>query len=681
MKITTGFNNFARGKLDHDLNGRYDLPIYTSGADIFKNFFSNFKGNAIYRPGFEKIFLFQDCRFVEFKFNIQQDYLALFYNGKIRFLSYDEETNEIGWVLDGSSNILEVTSPYTLAHCKELTYDQNADVMYVAHNSYEPRKLTRVSANSFTLATFTRTSDPFDNPSGGSTGWPACVRFYKGRLWYGGPGLKTTHIYGSVAGSYDDFTVPSTDIQDDDAVIFAISDLTEAIRWLMGGSNSLIVGSSQALVAVTGGSISDPITPTTVEATITNTDGADNTQPVRKDLLLFYINALGRNVNYFSYDLLTESFKSEDANFVSYDITKYGIKKLVYIKNRNDLIFMLRNDGKLLSLNFNQQERIVGWHEHPTDGTFLDIARMTDNEGNVQLFALIERDNGIFIEHLANEVEFPLLADFYTDEDSEAEDKEAYWCYVAELLKDCIYLDNSSVFKDLRDSTITFNGTDTIASSENDFASTDIGRLIVYKTALAGERGTFKITGYTDAKHVTVEVLTTPTANTYSSWYKSASVISGLTDYANMEVSVVGDGGYLGEYTVSADGILTLDREVTVACIGIKYEGLIKTFNLGYMIQGINTQVLVKNLSSATVRFVASAGGEIGTSLYRMEKIQKFDPAGFWNLPPLPMDGDKGPIGFDDDFETEKCIYIRQREPLPLHITAIFCDVNHGTKL
>jgi len=201
MKITTGFNNFARGKLDHDLNGRYDLPIYTSGADIFKNFFSNFKGNAIYRPGFEKIFLFQDCRFVEFKFNIQQDYLALFYNGKIRFLSYDEETNEIGWVLDGSSNILEVTSPYTLAHCKELTYDQNADVMYVAHNSYEPRKLTRVSANSFTLATFTRTSDPFDNPSGGSTGWPACVRFYKGRLWYGGPGLKTTHIYGSVAGS------------------------------------------------------------------------------------------------------------------------------------------------------------------------------------------------------------------------------------------------------------------------------------------------------------------------------------------------------------------------------------------------------------------------------------------------------------------------------------------------
>jgi len=679
MKISTGFNNFSRGKLDHNLNGRYDLPIYTSGADVFKNFFSNFQGNAIYRPGFETILKFQDCRFVEFKFSNEQDYIALFYNGHIKFLSYDE-AGEIGLVQSGGSD-LDVASPYTLAHCKELSYDQNADVMYVVHNSYDPRKLTRVSATSFTLATFTRTSDPFDDPSSGSTGWPACVRFYKGRLWYGGPSKKKTYIYGSVAGSYDDFTIPDP-VEDDDAVIFAISDLTEAIIWLMGGSNSLIVGSSQALVAVNGGSVSSPITPSSVEATITNTDGTDATQPIRKDLFLFYINALGRNVDYFSYDLLTESFKSDDTNFVSYDITKTGIKKLVYIKGRNDLVFMLRNDGALLSLNFNQLERIVGWHEHFTEGEVLDIAKMYNpNTGEDDLFALVERDNGIFIERLASEVEFPLKHEFYTDEDSEEEDREAYWRYVAELMKDCIYLDNSVVFKDLYDSTITFDGTDTITSTASDFSSSDVGRQIHYKTATGRERGIFEITEYVNATTVKVEVLSTPTQNSYSSWYKSASTISGLTDYANMEVSVVGDGGYLGEYTVSAGGVLTLDRQVTVACIGLLYEGLIKTFNLGFMIQGLNTQTLVKNINKAKLRFVASAGGEIGSSLYKMEKIQTFDPAGYYDLPPLPMDGDSREIVFDDSFETEKCLYIRQREPLPFHITAIMCDANYGIKL
>jgi len=679
-KISTPFNNFSRGKLDHDLNGRYDLPIYTTGADIFKNFFSNFKGNAFYRPGFENILEFQDCRFVEFKFSDEQDYLGLFYNGHIKFLSYDVSGN-VGLVQNGGAD-LNVSSPYTLADCKELSYDQNADVMYIAHNDYAPYKLTRTSATTFTLATFSRTADPFDNPSGGSVGWPACVQFYKGRLWYGGPGLKRTYVYGSMAGSYDDFTVPASDVEDDDAVIFAISDLTEPIKWIAGGSNSLIVGSSQGLIAVNGGGVDTAITPTTVEATITNTDGADATQPVRKDLYLFYINSIGRNVEYFSYDLLTESFKSEDANFASFDITSGGISKLVYIKDKNDFLFCLRDDGVLLALNFNQPERVVGWAELPTDGTVLDIGKLHNPSTNQDdLFILVSRDNGVFIERLANEVSFPLEEDFFSDSDSESDDREAYWRYVAELMKSCIYLDNSVTYSDHYISTITFNGTDTITSTASDFSSGDVGRQIHYKTATGREKGIFEITEYTSATSVKVDVMLTPSQNNYSSWYKSFSTVSGLADYANMEVSVVGDGGYLGEYTISAGGVLTLDREITSACIGIMYEGLIKTFNLGFTVSGINTQYLVKNINKARIRFIASAGGLIGPSLYRMEEVQQFDPAGYYDLPPLPMDGDSREITFDDAFETEKSLYIKQDKPLPLHITAVFCDVDYGTRL
>ena len=92
-RISTIFQNWARGKTDHDLNARFDLTTYKSGSDVFKNFFSNFKGNAIYRPGFENMVKFQDCRFIEFKFNNAQSYLCLFYNLKIKFLSYDVNGN------------------------------------------------------------------------------------------------------------------------------------------------------------------------------------------------------------------------------------------------------------------------------------------------------------------------------------------------------------------------------------------------------------------------------------------------------------------------------------------------------------------------------------------------------------------------------------------------------------
>jgi len=159
-KIDTPFNNFARGKVDHDMMGRYDLPIYRSGADLVENFITNFKGNAIFRTGFESMFLFQDCFFVEFKFNKEQQYICVFYNTKIRFLSYDSN-NDFGWVESSPSVILEVTTPYTLAQSKLIIATQNDDVMITTVQGIEPHKLIRVSATGSTFLTFSRKLDPF----------------------------------------------------------------------------------------------------------------------------------------------------------------------------------------------------------------------------------------------------------------------------------------------------------------------------------------------------------------------------------------------------------------------------------------------------------------------------------------------------------------------------------------
>ncbi|MEA2066018.1 MAG: hypothetical protein U9O65_02790, partial [Thermotogota bacterium] len=366
-RISTQFNNFSFGKIDHRTNGRFDLPIYHSGADVVKNFFTNFQGNAIYRPGFESISKFEDCRFIEFKFNNEQSYLCLFYNTKIKFLSYDAGGN-LGFVQSGGAD-LEVATPYSLAESKELKYDQNADVMVIVHPSYEPRKLTRVSATNFTLSTFARTADPFT----GAGDYPSCVRYYKGRIYYANTNNKPTTMWGSQVADYDNMT---TGTNDDDGLEFAIADITEEIEWLMGGNNSLIAGSSEAIAAINGGTPDDPITPTTVEASVTNTDGSNTTQPIRKEDLLFYIRRDSRACDYFSYDLLTESFKSHDANKLSYEITQEKISRLVYKKDRDNLIFTLRGDHALLTLNFNLEEKIIGWHEHfaGNDDEFHDIS-------------------------------------------------------------------------------------------------------------------------------------------------------------------------------------------------------------------------------------------------------------------------------------------------------------------
>lgn len=676
-KIHTAFQNFSRGQADHDLNGRYDLPIYQTSSEIFLNFYGNFKGNALFRCGFERMETFEDCAMVEFKFNKAQSYIALFYNLKVKFLTYDSN-GVFGFVESSPGVDLEVVSPYSLAQSKELDYTQNADVMYITHPSFAPYKLTRVSATSFTLATFVRTADPFT----GAGDFPALCAFYGGFLYYAATNNELTTIWRSKGADYDDLTVGTAD---DDGLKFAIAELTEKLLWLKGGNKSLIGGSSQGLVTINGGQAGDPITPTTVSAFITNTDGASEAKPLRKEDLLFYVNSDKRNVKYFTFDILTESFKTHDASVISYDVGQGKFKRMIYKQDRNDLIWILKENGKLCALNFNDREKIVGWSEHDSEMLFKDISMITNNEGVAQFFALVLYASTYYIVRMAEQPEFPLRETFFTGVLNEAADNEAFNKFTAEKLKDCNYLDISQRVKNEYTSTITYTGltaigsAGTIVSGASDFALGDVGKFIWYKTATGREWGIFEITGYTSATTVSVTVKQIPTASVYSSWYKTFTTITGLPSTFNGKtVAVVADGGYIGTF-VPASGEIALGKPVTSAWVGFSYDGLIKSFNLGFMLQGLNTQVTVKNMNRVGLRLVNSAGGLIGTTLYRMVEVQEFQTAGFFDLPPLPMDGDVF-TGYTDDFNRAKSLYIKQDKPLPFNVTAVVAEVNYGTK-
>lgn len=679
MKVLTAYNNFARGKIDHDMMGRFDLPIYRSATDEFKNGFTNFKGNAIYRTGFEDMIgAFQDCVLYEFKFRNDQNYIMVFYNTKIRFLTYDS-AGDFGWV-ESSGSPIEVTTPYSLADCRELQFAQNGDVVVITHQSHAPQDLTRTSATSFTLAAHTFDADPFSGEE------PKSCCFYKGRLYFANTPSKPTTLWGSEAGDYETFTIPST-VVDDSPVRVSIAEISQPIDWIFGGDNSLILGCADGIVAVNGGGAGQAIAADTIEAELTSADGSNDTIPFKKDGNVFYIGKNNRNMYYFSYDLLSESFLAEDANFVSYDITKGGITKIRHKKDRNDLIYSLRGDGKLLTLNFKEKENIIGWHVQETGngGLIKDIVVITNNAGEPQLFALIQRGSDFYIERLADHIEFSRRVDFFTYDEgneerevAEARDDEAYNRMVAEEFLQCVYLDNALKFSNLQEgNTITYDsGAGTITDTDGVFTANHVGRHISYKTATGYESGRFEITGYTDANTVDVEVLQEPTANTYDDWYLSFNSLSGLTQYNGETIGVVTDGGYLNDFTISG-GTLDLGSEVLSVVVGYRYKMTIKSFALGFQAGAENTQTTMKAINRVGIRFVASAGGKFGSTLYRMQPIQKLSQNDLNYLPPLPMDGTEY-ISYTDDNERDKYFYIVQDLPLPMVVVCVMVDANYS---
>lgn len=66
-------------------------------------------------------------------------------------------------------SIYEIATPYLEEDLAELKFAQKADLMYIIHPDYEPRKLIRSGETSWALSTFTRTADPFTKTITGIT--------------------------------------------------------------------------------------------------------------------------------------------------------------------------------------------------------------------------------------------------------------------------------------------------------------------------------------------------------------------------------------------------------------------------------------------------------------------------------------------------------------------------------
>lgn len=60
-----------------------------------------------------------------------------------------------------AQRVYTVSTPYVEANLRSLAFAQSADVLYIAHSAYAPRKLSRISDTSWTLSTITFLDGPY----------------------------------------------------------------------------------------------------------------------------------------------------------------------------------------------------------------------------------------------------------------------------------------------------------------------------------------------------------------------------------------------------------------------------------------------------------------------------------------------------------------------------------------
>lgn len=142
--------SFTAGELAPALHARVDLAKYQTGLKTAKNCFIHPHGGASNRAGFKYIGEVKnsalETKLVSFEFSNEQTYVLEFGNLYMRVWKQ-------GAAILAASIPYEIVTPFVTADLFGLVFTQEADVVFISHQNYAPRKLSRFADNNWTLTT------------------------------------------------------------------------------------------------------------------------------------------------------------------------------------------------------------------------------------------------------------------------------------------------------------------------------------------------------------------------------------------------------------------------------------------------------------------------------------------------------------------------------------------------
>lgn len=327
------------------------------------------------------------------------------------------------------------------------SYAQNGDALFIC-DGYGIYRLQRLSATTFIFDEFKPTGLPED------WGMPRACAFWGGRLWLAGFEKTPQGICASEVGNYENFTLTTENIKDTDPLQLIANDLEERIFWLIPGNDVLNAGSHEGVAAIKGAEgVVSPTGQASAKCTKTSDKGSREVNPITKDNFVFYSSQDGRHLYSYIYDLLSEAYNVQDKNIISKETTAGIIKRIVYKRDDNDLIYILLENGKMLAYSFNKDENINGFYPIETYGFIEDIECVTRPDGKHDLFAIITDDEARrFLCRLTDEVEFTKFSDKETKENH----RKCVSIWNNELRK-ANYLDNSIYYSEPHKEAITIS--------------------------------------------------------------------------------------------------------------------------------------------------------------------------------------------------------------------------------
>lgn len=150
--------------------------------------------------------------------------------------------------------------------------------------------------------------------------------------------------------------------------------------------------------------------------------------------------------------------------------------------------------------------------------------------------------------------------------------------------------------------------------------------------------------------------------------------LSGLYHLEGATMSVLANGATHPDKTVSS-GAVSLDFSITSGAVGLPYTSKMQTLRIEAGSSDGTSQGKPKRIHDVTIRFHETVGAEVGTSETNTDRIFFRDSSMDMDTAVPLFTGDKD-IEFPGGFEEGDRIFVRQSQPLPMTVLALYPRMN-----
>lgn len=443
--------------------------------------------------------------------------------------------------------------------------------------------------------------------------YPSTCAYYQQRRVYAGTTNNPDTYFMSQPGLFNnmDSSIP---VSDSDAIIGTPwAQQVNGIQFLVTMPGGLVILTGKGAWQLNGGS-SASITAANQVATPQAYNGChDHVQPIVVNYDILYVQSKGSIVRDLSYNFFVNIYTGTDLTVLSNHLFSFHqVNQWTWAEEPFKLVWLIRDDGKLLSLTYLKEQDVYAWSRHDTKGQFVSVCSIVEQTPAGSTTTLPALTDAVYF----------IVKRFINNK----------WVYYSERMNNRVWNNVEDAFcidaglpypvsfpnATLYPQAASGNNVPFIASS-NVFNLTSVGQVI----RVDGGKGT--VVSYVNPTKVLVNITdkltlltsddpsNTPAPAIYQNWSMSTPVTSvgGLNHLEGQLVSILADGSVIPQQIVTG-GKITLPYAASQIVVGLPYICQAQTTYLDHNEQGQTIQNKRKTIVGVGLRVEQSRGLSIG---------------------------------------------------------------------